>query len=767
VGNRLTMKTDDEEYKYSYNANNQLLSENENTYEYDQDGNLISRSTDEDLVTFSYNGANKLVLAEFEDESYASYSYDAFGRRVYREEMSWKDLDGIGKGKEKSNNGKGKGNCKDQSPGNGQFNNPGQGKKIGLYKKYGENGNSHVYHKETTYLYEGLSTDLHKEYSATGSPYAEYYKGPNGQLTSRKMFGNHGLSNPAHDPNLKTTGGMLYYQYDGQRAVSETTDRHGDIIERYRYDAFGGIFTGITSPYNHHGYTGMLYDGKTGFVDMNARWYEPNIGRFMSEDTYPGEWMNPQSQNRYAYVMNNPVNMWDPTGHVAEYLDGGSYTGANLPSWVRNYESHAEEETIYNTLYVHLWLPKASNPTVIKGDTQLVDIEDRKTSYRHYLRNQETTLWYYGYQKYKIEADMIEKPIGAPKDVTFQETVTKNWHIDISAKDIAKVNQEYIAGLEAPPNAVVKVERWMNGETLTKDLLSSHLSKHEGKGSQGDSDNVIITIGEILNKGIRGYDKSKNSFIEIGQGFGNGLSTRADNSLNSFYDFVNYLSIGMLDGIWSGAKERQMMLGDSSYDTWNYWTFGALETVDKAINPDDPLSAEHWLNSFGVATAIVGGGAISQANKSVVKSSSKVIPNKVSGNFNYKTISQTPAEDVNKWWKDEMGYSQPPYKPGTVTQEIELTQKTTFGRVYDGENSGMYGGWFMKAKDIKGLTPQQIQDKFALPTTPKYVVDVELDVGTKIRTGTVNPLFGFNGGGQQFDLMGQRVGNFANSRPLP
>jgi hypothetical protein len=53
------------------------------------------------------DNANQLTLAEFKDESYASYSYDAFGRRVYREEMSWKDLDGIGKGKENGNNGKG------------------------------------------------------------------------------------------------------------------------------------------------------------------------------------------------------------------------------------------------------------------------------------------------------------------------------------------------------------------------------------------------------------------------------------------------------------------------------------------------------------------------------------------------------------------------------------------------------------------------------------------------------------------------------------
>jgi RHS repeat-associated protein len=43
----------------------------------------------------------------------------------------------------------------------------------------------------------------------------------------------------------------------------------------------------------------MRYDGKTGLVDMNARWYDPNAGRFMSEDTYPGELNDPQSLNIY------------------------------------------------------------------------------------------------------------------------------------------------------------------------------------------------------------------------------------------------------------------------------------------------------------------------------------------------------------------------------------------------------------------------------------------------------------------------------------
>ncbi|MFC6335084.1 hypothetical protein ACFP56_20830 [Paenibacillus septentrionalis] len=60
----------------------------------------------------------------------------------------------------------------------------------------------------------------------------------------------------------------------------------------------------------------------------------------------------------------------------------------------------------------------------------------------------------------------------------------------------------------------------------------------------------------------------------------------------------------------------------------------------------------------------------------------------------------------------------------------------------------------------KGLTPLQIQDKFALPTTPKYIAEVKLNAGDTIRMGEANPIFGASGGGTQFDLMGQYIGEF-------
>ena len=39
-----------------------------------------------------------------------------------------------------------------------------------------------------------------------------------------------------------------------------------------------------------------------------------------------------------------------------------------------------------------------------------------------------------------------------------------------------------------------------------------------------------------------------------------------------------------------------------------------------------------------------------------------------------------------------------------------------------------------------------------MPNTPKYICDVNLEAVTRLRTGEVNPLFGFDGGGQKYDL---------------
>ena len=65
-----------------------------------------------------------------------------------------------------------------------------------------------------------------------------------------------------------------------------------------------------------------------GLIYMNARYYLPQIGRFVSPDTIVPEPGNPQSYNRYAYTNNNPINNTDPSGHRP--ASGCEYEGCTL-----------------------------------------------------------------------------------------------------------------------------------------------------------------------------------------------------------------------------------------------------------------------------------------------------------------------------------------------------------------------------------------------------------------------------------------------------
>lgn len=76
---------------------------------------------------------------------------------------------------------------------------------------------------------------------------------------------------------------------------------------------------------NPYRYAGYRYDESTGMYYLMARYYDPSIGRFITEDTYKGHGDAPLSLNGYTYVHNNPVNNIDSTGNWCE-----SYIGKHL-----------------------------------------------------------------------------------------------------------------------------------------------------------------------------------------------------------------------------------------------------------------------------------------------------------------------------------------------------------------------------------------------------------------------------------------------------
>ncbi len=80
------------------------------------------------------------------------------------------------------------------------------------------------------------------------------------------------------------------------------------------YDAFvNTVETGALL--NETEFTGAISDGTTGLYYLNARYYNSNTGRFISQDSYKGSAYEPWTQNLYTYTGNNPVNYTDPTGH--------------------------------------------------------------------------------------------------------------------------------------------------------------------------------------------------------------------------------------------------------------------------------------------------------------------------------------------------------------------------------------------------------------------------------------------------------------------
>ena len=99
-------------------------------------------------------------------------------------------------------------------------------------------------------------------------------------------------------------------------------DNNGAIKERLSFNPWGErrkpnwteATTEIESISNR-GFTGHEMDDEIGLVNMNARIYDPIIGRFLSPDALIPQPNDLQSYNRYSYVRNNPLSFTDPTGH--------------------------------------------------------------------------------------------------------------------------------------------------------------------------------------------------------------------------------------------------------------------------------------------------------------------------------------------------------------------------------------------------------------------------------------------------------------------
>ncbi|MFJ2043903.1 RHS repeat-associated core domain-containing protein [Paenibacillus taichungensis] len=109
-------------------------------------------------------------------------------------------------------------------------------------------------------------------------------------------------------------GSKAYVQTNGHGDITELRDVDGALLNKYQYDVWGNLELKEEKVHNPFLYSGELWDDTTQLQYLRTRWYDPNTGRFINEDTFEGELDDPLSLNLYAYVQNNPLRYVDPSG---------------------------------------------------------------------------------------------------------------------------------------------------------------------------------------------------------------------------------------------------------------------------------------------------------------------------------------------------------------------------------------------------------------------------------------------------------------------
>ena len=176
--------------------------------------------------------------------------------------------------------------------------------------------------QKTTYLLQGDTMIQERRangdvigyaHDATGKPVGfEYYDNAAGTMT------------------------YCYYRHNLQGDITDLCDRRGNALVHYTYDAWGKLISitgekastlGVINPLRYRGY---YYDSETGLYLTSSRYYDPEVGRFISLDTTDVLTATPMEltdKNLYAYCDNNPVMREDKDGQFWNIVVGAIVGG--------------------------------------------------------------------------------------------------------------------------------------------------------------------------------------------------------------------------------------------------------------------------------------------------------------------------------------------------------------------------------------------------------------------------------------------------------
>ncbi len=254
------------------------------SYTYDANGNIITVNDGTTTKTYVYDKLNRLISIIPQTGKATTYAYDLMGNRLTessdRISMNFtytsyayrldNQLESVTKGSTTSME----------------------------YYADGLRSKKTTSSGMTHYIYD-LSGRLVAEGQSSTAISTNYVWGPDRVLTKKD-----------------SSGGIYYYLYNGHGDVVQMVDRNGNMVNNYQYDEWGNILMSNETINNPFKYAGEVYDQETGLYYLRARYYDPSVGRFLSEDSYEGQVNNPLSLNMYTYCYNNPSKYIDPSGHI-------------------------------------------------------------------------------------------------------------------------------------------------------------------------------------------------------------------------------------------------------------------------------------------------------------------------------------------------------------------------------------------------------------------------------------------------------------------
>jgi RHS repeat-associated protein len=164
--------------------------------------------------------------------------------------------------------------------------------------------------------------------------------------------------------------GIYYFGRDHAGSITSVISQEGEVLQRYIYDAWGKrqivndtsangklyyphatqpsiMFSALYEPLFDRGYIGEEHLDLFGLINLNARLYDPVLGRFLSPDPYIQAPDNLQNFNRYSYGWNNPLRYSDPTGLLISFdVELPTKTGHKVKpniKWIYNQNLYAKK----------------------------------------------------------------------------------------------------------------------------------------------------------------------------------------------------------------------------------------------------------------------------------------------------------------------------------------------------------------------------------------------------------------------------------------